>query len=68
LFGSGILYLSVRHSVDDPPMLLVHVAALTVVAGIASTVGLLGRLLVEPKRRPAPRWDAVASSAAFNLK
>lgn len=50
LFGSGILYLSVRHSVDNPPMWLVHLAALTVVAGIASTVGLLGRLLVAPKR------------------
>ncbi len=48
-FGSGILYLSVRHSVDNPPMVLVHLAALTVVGGIASTVGLLGRLLVEPK-------------------
>ena len=50
LFGSGILYLSVRHSVDNPPMWLVHLAALTVVGGIASTVGLLGRLLVSPKR------------------
>ncbi|TDO17983.1 hypothetical protein EV580_1162 [Mycobacterium sp. BK086] len=49
LFGTGILYLSVRHSVDNPPMVLVHLAALTVVAGIASTVGLLGRVLVEPK-------------------
>lgn len=48
LFGCGIVYLSVRHSVDRPPMLLVHVAALTVVAGIASTVDLLGRLLVAP--------------------
>lgn len=46
LFGSGILYLSVRHGVEDPPMLLVHVAALTVVAGIAATVRLLGRTLV----------------------
>lgn len=46
LFGSGILYLSVRHSVDNPNMLLVHLSALTVVAGIASTVALLGRHLV----------------------
>ncbi|WP_059021204.1 hypothetical protein [Mycobacterium sp. M26] len=46
LFGSGILYLSVRHSVDQPPMVLVHLAALTVVGAIASTVGLLGRILV----------------------
>jgi len=49
LFGTGILYLSVRHSVDNPPMVLVHLAALTVVGGIASTVGLLGKLLVAPK-------------------
>ncbi|WP_167104452.1 hypothetical protein [Mycobacterium sp. DL592] len=49
LFGSGILYLSVRHSVDNPPMAIVHLAALTVVGGIASTVGLLGRLLVVPR-------------------
>jgi hypothetical protein len=50
LFGSGILYLSVRHSVEDPPMVLVHLAALTVVGGIASTVGMLGKLLVAPRR------------------
>lgn len=49
LFGSGILYLSVRHGLQDPPMLLVHIAALTVVGGIASTVALLGRLLVAPR-------------------
>lgn len=48
LFGSGILYLSVRHSVEDPPMLLVHLAALTVVVSIAGTVGLLTRLVVVP--------------------
>lgn len=54
LFGCGILYLSVRHSVDRPPMLLVHVAALTVVAGIASTIALLGRLLVAPVTENAP--------------
>ncbi|MFR9806818.1 hypothetical protein ACL02T_31675 [Pseudonocardia sp. RS010] len=46
LFGTGILYLSVRHSVDDPPMWLVSLAALTVVGGIAATVRLLGRHLV----------------------
>ncbi|OBH11169.1 hypothetical protein A5695_20020 [Mycobacterium sp. E1747] len=48
LFGTGILYLSVRHGIKNPPMLLVHVAALTVVGGIASTVALLGKLLVKP--------------------
>ncbi|OLM16745.1 MULTISPECIES: hypothetical protein [unclassified Pseudonocardia] len=53
LFGSGILYLSVRHGLEDPPMLLVHVAALTVVAGIAATVRLLGRALVVGQAPPA---------------
>lgn len=48
LFGTGILYLSVRHGIQDPPMWLVSVAALTVVGGIASTVALLGKLLVKP--------------------
>lgn len=48
LFGSGIIYLSVRHSVEDPPMLWAHLAAVTVVVGILSTVAVLGRLLVEP--------------------
>jgi len=51
LFGTGILYLSVRHSVDDPNSLLLHLSALTVVGGIAATVRLLGRLLVEPQTR-----------------
>ncbi|MFN9525658.1 MAG: hypothetical protein ACK561_15145 [Pseudomonadaceae bacterium] len=46
LFGTGILYLSVRHSVDEPNMLLVHLAALTLVGGIAATVRLLGHVLV----------------------
>jgi hypothetical protein len=58
LFGSGILYLSVRHSVPNPPMIWVHVAALTVVGGIASTIGLLGRLLVAPANQ-APSPSAV---------
>jgi len=48
LFGSGILYLSVRHGIEDPPMALVSIAALTVVGGIASTVALLGKLFVKP--------------------
>ncbi len=59
LFGTGILYLSVRHGFDDPPMLLVHLAALTVVGGIASTVRLLGIALV----RTAPRPVAEAEPA-----
>jgi hypothetical protein len=42
LFGIGILYLSVRHGMENPPMWLVHLAALTVVGGIALTVRTLG--------------------------
>ena len=56
LFGSGILYLSVRHSVEHPPMLIVHLAALTVVGAIAGTVSVLGRLLVAPPTG-APRRE-----------
>ncbi|MEE3754914.1 MULTISPECIES: hypothetical protein [Mycobacterium avium complex (MAC)] len=52
LFGSGIVYLSVRHGLENPSTLLVHLAALTVVGGIASTVALLGRLLVAPAGAP----------------
>lgn len=48
LFGSGILYLVVRHSGAHPSMPWLHLTALTVVAGIACTVRLLGRVLVEP--------------------
>ncbi|QZT59882.1 hypothetical protein JN084_08650 [Mycolicibacterium austroafricanum] len=55
LFGSGILYLSIRHGIEDPPMWLVHLAALTVVGGIASTIALLGKLLVVPTGASADR-------------
>ena len=54
LFGTGILYLSVRHGFEDPPMVLVHLAALTVVGGIASTVRLLGICLVQTAPQPGP--------------
>ena len=63
LFGAGILYLSVRHSVDNPPMWLVHLAALTVVGGIASTVGLLGKLLVASPGVPLSAADRVRSGS-----
>jgi hypothetical protein len=60
LFGTGILYLSVRHSVDEPNVWLVHLSALTVVAGIASTVRLLGEALLRGSREPV---DTAARSA-----
>ncbi len=47
LFGTGILYLSVRHGFENPPMPLVYLAALTVPLAIASTVRLLGICLVK---------------------
>lgn len=52
LFGTGILYLSVRHGFEDPPMPLVYLAALTVPAAIASTVRLLGVCLVRTASPP----------------
>ena len=64
LFGTGILYLSVRHGFDDPPMPLVYLAALTVPCAIASTVRLLGICLV--RTAPGPEvpaeWERVTSS------
>jgi hypothetical protein len=55
LFGTGIVYLSVRHGFEDPSMVLLSLAALTVSGGIAATVGLLGRVLVagQPARHPS---------------
>lgn len=46
LFGSGIFYLSVRHSAASSNASLVHLTALTVVAAVATTVALLGRHVV----------------------
>lgn len=46
LFGSGILYLSVRHGFDDPPMWLVSLAALTVPAAIVLTFRIVARLSI----------------------
>ncbi|MFL0293016.1 hypothetical protein ACJH6J_18460 [Mycobacterium sp. SMC-18] len=57
LFGSGILYLSVRHSIDSQPMLVVHLAALTVVGAIASTVSLLARTLL-----PSPQTELAVAT------
>jgi hypothetical protein len=55
--GSGFLYLAVRHS-EDPPTWLLHVTALTVVAGGALTVRLLAMLL--PDGRPSETPAAAA--------
>jgi len=68
LFGTGILYLSVRHGIDNPPMLLVHVAALTVVGGIASTVALLGKLLVKPQEAAATSQDVLAGTVRHSIE
>ena len=53
LFGTGILYLSVRHGFEDPPTALVYLAALTVPGAIASTIRLLGVCLVATSPPPA---------------
>ncbi|MCK9248556.1 MAG: hypothetical protein M0P31_06205 [Solirubrobacteraceae bacterium] len=55
LFGTGIVYLSVRHGFEDPNMVLVHLAALTVSGGILATIVLMGRILVagQPVRDPS---------------
>ncbi|MGW0037013.1 hypothetical protein [Gordonia sp. NPDC003376] len=66
LFGSAILYLSVRHS-NSPPTVLLWLSALTVVGGIAWTIGTLGTHLVagrepqHPSLRPQPSDDATPS-------
>jgi hypothetical protein len=61
LCGTGILYLSVRHGMDNPPMWLGDLAALTVIGGIALTVRTLGRVTTtsyaarEPAVNVSPR-------------
>lgn len=64
LFGTGILYLSVRHGFEDPPMPLVYLAALTVPAAIASTIRLLAICLVNTAPRPEvpSTWEYATSS------
>lgn len=57
--GSGFLYLALRHSEDPSPVLL-HLGALTVVAGGALTVRLLAMLL--PGVAPAPEPPAARGS------
>jgi len=51
-FGTGFLYLAVRHSTDDPPMLLMSLLALTCVAGSAGFVWI-SALLATAERVPA---------------
>jgi len=63
LFGTGILYLSVRHGFDDPPMPLVYLAALTVPGAIASTIRLLGVCLVQTAPQPPEAAEPVRASA-----
>lgn len=51
--GSGFLYLALRHSEDPPPVLL-HIAAITVVVGGALTVRLLAMLLPDASQAATP--------------
>jgi hypothetical protein len=62
LFGTGILYLSVRYSSDQSPMWLLSLAALTVPLAIAWTARLIGKVVIvgtdprdlEPAEAPRP--------------
>ncbi len=51
-FGSGVIYLALRHGSEDPSMLLLHIAALTVPLGTAATVKLLTLLVGEDVALP----------------
>lgn len=56
--GSGVIYLSLRHAEVTPSPVLLHLGALTVVAGGAMTVRLMAMLL------PAGRGEAPAVTPA----
>lgn len=60
-FGSGVIYLALRHGSADPSSLLLHVAALTVPLGTACTVKLL--TLMVPEAAPGPAAMATAPAA-----
>ncbi len=62
MFGSGILYLSVRHGFDDPPMWLVSIAALTVPVGIALTFRTVAGLALAAHRADAAQAARSAGS------
>jgi hypothetical protein len=60
--GSGFLYLALRHS-ENPPDVLLHVGALTVVLGGALTVLLLAKLL--PEEQPSSEGAAAPPAMAL---
>jgi len=60
-FGSGIIYLALRHGSEDPSMVLLSIAALTVPLGTVCTVKLL--TLMVPDDLPAQQVPAPARSA-----
>jgi hypothetical protein len=53
--GSGMFYLTVRHS-DHPSSLALHLTAITVVVGGVLTVHLLSYLVVAPPSATTPRF------------
>lgn len=61
-FGGGVIYLALRHGSEDPSMLLLHVAALTVPLGTLCTVRLLTLLVPDDPADPpsGPRSGVVA--------
>lgn len=52
-FGSGFIYLAIRHSGEDPSMVLIYFGAITAVLGTAGVVKLLTLLLPPPVVVPA---------------
>ena len=67
LFGTGILYLSVRHGFENPPSLLVHLSALTVVGGIALTVRTLGLVTVAAAEARSSSESAIVADRSTSV-
>jgi hypothetical protein len=62
--GSGVIYLALRHAEVTPPSWVLHIGALTVVAGGAMTVRLMAMLLPAGRGEAPAAATAVASTAA----
>ena len=62
LFGSGIIYLSIRTSSDNPPMWALYLGALISCRRDRWTIAMLGKHLVvgQPPRDPSPATAAIS--------
>ena len=63
-FGSGVIYLALRHGSEDPSMVLLSLAALTVPLGTAASVRLLTLLIPEQALPAASVAEDEGPSAA----